>query len=447
LAESLGKISLRLVSFVNPGGKGDNGHCCDGRGIICSSKCDHQFKICVDYLNGTADLDSCAFGKFETGVISNEDTIQFGDDISGLSNPIEIPFNNYAGGFLVKIDVWDDDSNFLFNRNDHVDTIAYAFNEPAPATNRNMLVNGRTTIELGISVTCDANFYGPNCLVFCDSSLGNYNCDSSNGDKVCFEGWEGDDCSVRITTTTTTTTTMAPTTTTETYGENADCASFGGNMVSVRRIQPQGVAEPFNVLCRGEWTVIQNRFNGREIFNRLWEDYKNGFGKNFSMSTDFWLGLEKVYRLTNQKKYKLNIKMTDAADRVHEANYDHFYVGNEADGYRLHLEGFSGNAGDALSYCGGSSCGGMSNGQKFSTRDRDNDNWAGNCAERYNSGWWYNNCFWANLNGRYVTHPRFWPKCPGRKCISWRTIPGYENYSLLKVTMAIAPNLESTSVE
>lgn len=42
---------------------------------------------------------------------------------------------------------------------------------------------------------------------------------------------------------------------------------------------------------------------------------------------------------------------------------------------------------------------------EFSTRDRDNDRSYGySCAAASGSGWWYNLCFAANLNG----HPGSW---------------------------------------
>ena len=48
-----------------------------------------------------------------------------------------------------------------------------------------------------------------------------------------------------------------------------------------------------------------------------------------------------------------------------------------------------------------SSSTGSANGQKFSTKDQDNDRYSGHCADRYKGGWWYNDCYCADLNNDY----------------------------------------------
>jgi len=40
-------------------------------------------------------------------------------------------------------------------------------------------------------------------------------------------------------------------------------------------------------------------------------------------------------------------------------------------------------------------------GQKFSTRDQDNDKDGRHCAELRKGAWWHNNCYHASLNGLY----------------------------------------------
>lgn len=56
--------------------------------------------------------------------------------------------------------------------------------------------------------------------------------------------------------------------------------------------------------------------------------------------------------------------------------------------YRLHVSGFSGTVQDSFSW--------YHDKQSFSTPDSGNI-----CAEISHGGWWYNQCFYANLNGVY----------------------------------------------
>ena len=50
------------------------------------------------------------------------------------------------------------------------------------------------------------------------------------------------------------------------------------------------------------------------------------------------------------------------------------------------------NQGDSLEYNGG---------HHFTTKDRDNDVWSGNCAKNREGAWWFNSCSYAHLNGKY----------------------------------------------
>ncbi|XP_058253123.1 extracellular matrix-binding protein ebh [Hemibagrus wyckioides] len=145
----------------------------------------------------------------------------------------------------------------------------------------------------------------------------------------------------------------------------------------------------------GGWTLIQHRFEGSISFNRTWNDYKRGFGK---LTGEFWLGNDKIHWLTSTKAMVLRIELEDLDGVKEYAQYDQFHVGNESQYYRLMIEGYSGTAGDAMQYNRKFN----HNQKNFTTPDRDNDQYpSGNCGAYYSSGWWFDACMAANLNGKY----------------------------------------------
>lgn len=167
----------------------------------------------------------------------------------------------------------------------------------------------------------------------------------------------------------------------------------------------------------GHWTVIQKRSKGDQSFDRDWNHYKNGFGD--VSSGDFWLGNELLHQMTTTGQYALRIDMWDSMGKYKHAEYSTFQVLSEEDNFRLVINGYSGNASDAMSY---------HNGMAFSTPDKDNDaSSATHCADFYHSGWWYNHCQYVNINGRYNTG------------ITWYDMDGQEWSELTKVEMKIKP--------
>ncbi|XP_066301855.1 fibroleukin-like [Branchiostoma lanceolatum] len=145
------------------------------------------------------------------------------------------------------------------------------------------------------------------------------------------------------------------------------------------------------------WTVIQKRFDGSLDFSRDWETYKNGFG---DLSGEFWLGNDKIYQISNIKVFLLRIDLESFSSESAYAEYDMFYIEDEAAKYRLHVGNYSGTAGDGgfgLSWL---------DGRRFSTHDQDNDDFSStNCAadpfQGGGGGWWYRYCDWVNLNQPY----------------------------------------------
>uniref|UniRef100_A0ABM0MXI0 Fibrinogen-like protein A-like n=1 Tax=Saccoglossus kowalevskii TaxID=10224 RepID=A0ABM0MXI0_SACKO len=159
-------------------------------------------------------------------------------------------------------------------------------------------------------------------------------------------------------------------------------------------VQPDDDDEPFRVFCdmqtdSGGWTVFQRRMDGSLDFFRNWHHYASGFG---NVNSEFWLGNDKLYRLTHQQTYELRIDMADFDGNTAHAQYDYFRIGDGFSKYKLTLGQYGGDAGDSLSY---------HRNHSFSTIDSDNDIDNGNCAAAYKGAWWYQSCHHSNLNGPY----------------------------------------------
>eukprot|EP00112_Aurelia_sp_Birch-Aquarium-sp1_P014337 Seg3086.3 transcript_id=Seg3086.3/GoldUCD/mRNA.D3Y31 product=Ficolin-2 protein_id=Seg3086.3/GoldUCD/D3Y31 len=194
----------------------------------------------------------------------------------------------------------------------------------------------------------------------------------------------------------------------------------------VYTINPDG-GLPFSVYCDmttagGGWTIIQRRVNGKVDFFRNWVDYKNGFG---NLEEEFWLGNDKIHRLTKQKDMKIRFDLEDVAGEKAFAEYGTFYIDGEDKQYMAHVTSYSGTAGDSFS---------GTNGLKFSTKDKDHDTASSSCANQFHGAWWYAACHSSNLNGKYLNGPH---KSPANG-VNWYHFKGYYN-SLKKTEMKLKP--------
>lgn len=167
----------------------------------------------------------------------------------------------------------------------------------------------------------------------------------------------------------------------------------------VYRVKPLDGGEAFDIFCDmktagGGWNVFSRRFNGQVNFYRPWADYKNGFG---DASGEYWLGLDKVNRLSKTMPHRLRIDLTSFDGAKKFGTWKTFMVDDEEHKYTLTARGFrDGGIGNSLRY---------HSGRPFSTYDRDNDAWANNCASYFHGAWWYGACHHSNLNGRYYQYP------------------------------------------
>ncbi|XP_076589215.1 uncharacterized protein LOC143322145 [Chaetodon auriga] len=183
-----------------------------------------------------------------------------------------------------------------------------------------------------------------------------------------------------------------------------DCSDYllrGETRSGVYLVTPDLRSRSFPVFCDmeldgGGWTVVQRRQDGSVSFNRTWAEYRSGFGQ--LDGGEFWLGNNMIHLLTRDRDMVLRVELEDFDGVMEHAEYEQFRVASERMRYRLTVGGYSGTAGDALRFSKSYD----HNNRAFTTPDRDHDRYpSGNCGAYYSSGWWFDACMAANLNGRY----------------------------------------------
>ncbi|NXI85995.1 TENA protein, partial [Rhipidura dahli] len=183
-------------------------------------------------------------------------------------------------------------------------------------------------------------------------------------------------------------------------------------------------AQPLQVFCDmgedgGGWIVFLRRQNGKQDFYKNWNTYVAGFG---DPEDEFWIGLENLHKITSQGQYELRVDLRDKGDTAY-AVYDRFSVGDAKSRYRLRVDGYSGTAGDSMTY---------HNGRSFSTFDKDHDSAITNCALSYKGAFWYKNCHRVNLMGRYGDNNH-------SQGVNWFHWKGHE-YSIQFAEMKLRPS-------
>jgi ficolin len=140
----------------------------------------------------------------------------------------------------------------------------------------------------------------------------------------------------------------------------------------------------------GGWTVMLRRVDDSVDFYRTYAEYVAGFGE---LSGNFWAGLNTIHALTSGASTELHVYLEAFDGDTAWALYSSFSVGDAASGYLMTVSGYSGTAGDSLTY---------HNNMKFSTHDNDQDTYGSNCALLYESAWWFKYCMFTNPNGKYL---------------------------------------------
>ena len=85
--------------------------------------------------------------------------------------------------------------------------------------------------------------------------------------------------------------------------------------------------------------MFQKRYGGAVDFFRGWNVYKQGFG---NLNGEFWLGLDKIHRLTARSSNKLRVDLEDLHGKTVFAEYSSFSVASERVKYLLGVGVYSG---------------------------------------------------------------------------------------------------------
>ncbi|XP_039630764.1 tenascin-like isoform X2 [Polypterus senegalus] len=183
-------------------------------------------------------------------------------------------------------------------------------------------------------------------------------------------------------------------------------------------------SQPVQVYCDmntdgGGWMLFLRRQSGKLDFYRNWKNYSLGFG---DLNDEFWLGLDNLHKITTSGQYELRVDLRDGEETAY-AHYDKFSVSDGRSRYKVSVGGYSGTAGDSMTY---------HQGRPFSTYDKDNDVAVTNCALSYKGAFWYKNCHRVNLMGRYGDNSH-------SQGINWFHWKGHE-YSIQFADMKIRPS-------
>ncbi|RUS78625.1 hypothetical protein EGW08_013595, partial [Elysia chlorotica] len=162
-----------------------------------------MFTFCVDRPSDQKSVSrqDCSYGVAgETDHYHNSGRIDFGDNIKGLANPWKVRFGRlHEKQVMLVVRTRDDD---LFGA-DHMATWGMTLTETVYPTESESkyetrrMRSGSHLMVFDIKIYCIEDTYGWDCSRKCvptDNADGHYDCDKSNGNKICHTGWTGSNC-------------------------------------------------------------------------------------------------------------------------------------------------------------------------------------------------------------------------------------------------------------
>ncbi len=139
----------------------------------------------------------------------------------------------------------------------------------------------------------------------------------------------------------------------------------------------------------GGWIVLVRRTPDvaeRLSFKRPWVEYEEGFG---DLSGEFWYGLKNMHYLTSREPMEVEVELSKTDGTKLLLSYGAFRVDGPSTSYTLHVSDKQYEGFDYFQ---------RHNGNKFSTLDRDNDQYLRSCSIQFNEGgFWFSSCYDIHL--------------------------------------------------
>ncbi|XP_067687820.1 fibrinogen-like protein 1 [Haliotis asinina] len=229
---------------------------------------------------------------------------------------------------------------------------------------------------------------------------------------VCYNGYLGNRCERLMT-------------------DCSDGVSYYNGKHDKYLVQPSLAPQPFTVFCEmhfGGRTMILKQEDDSESFNRSWQDYKQGFG---NVLGSHWLGNDYIHYISSSRKHSLLVEIVTTSG-YNQYYMEDFTVGDEASKYRL---SFGNHFTHNIFQHSLEDCLGPLNSSPFSTPDHDNDNSARNCAQDFQSGWWFKDCSTCNPTGVYESSPVGGQAGAGDSTLHWTPGQGLGSKSPRKMIL------------
>ncbi|XP_065167947.1 protein jagged-1b-like [Atheta coriaria] len=211
-AHGSGFFELQVLEMVNPLGELTNRECCgnaggagvgNGIGIMqraslasrCTTPCNTFFRLCLkEYQSNVTSTGSCSFGNTSSPVLGR-DTFTLADPERGK---LVLPFSfRWTRSFTLILQAVDHNNYSDPVSNNLIEEATYSGIIDPSADWHTLDFKGRQArLTYRVRVQCNTHYYNATCTKFCrprDDKFGHYMCDS-NGDKVCIDGWKGNNC-------------------------------------------------------------------------------------------------------------------------------------------------------------------------------------------------------------------------------------------------------------